>query len=427
MLANPTFPRAFAIPRPIGLGHLIFGLAGGVVWLHLLDASFVHPQANASLLEHVLQGMLALTVLPLSFLLFPRVPRGWRGAATTAIGLVTLISGVVMHIVGVIKNSNWTGSDYTGVPMAFAGLVLLILGIPLLTLSIPRARYRLLMLPPVVLGLMYVVMPLAAAIYISHAPRYVIEPQDLGAAYEDVSFETSDGLTIRGWYVPSRNGAAVAVMHGSGGARIRPLEHARMLVRHGYGVLLFDSRGHGESDGDGMAVGWGAYPDAAAAADFLAARPGVEEGRVGLLGLSMGAEIAIESAAQDDGFDAIVADGPSGRTFDDWRDSSPTWRSKILESGPSYVAGIAISALAGERPAARLTSLSPKVTEPVLYIASGVHAAEKNLVTKIAERSGGEHDLWVVDGVGHTQGLKKQPAQYESRVMAWFDDHLLAQ
>ena len=54
---------------------------------------------------------------------------------------------------------------------------------------------------------------------------------------------------------------------------LRLVEHAgpgRWLVRHGYGVLLVDMRGTGESDGDLNAFGWSARrPDVEAALDFL--------------------------------------------------------------------------------------------------------------------------------------------------------------
>lgn len=250
-------------------------------------------------------------------------------------------------------------------------------------------------------------------------------PEDLGAPYEVVSFETGDGLTLRGWYVPSENGAAVAVMHGSGGARIRPLDHVRMLVRNGYGVLVFDVRGHGESDGGTNALGWGAHPDAAAAAAFLEARDDVEPGRVGLLGVSMGAEIAITSAAQDDSFAAIVADGPGGRTFADARQSGFPMVTKFLEYGGSVVAEYTTAMLSTTMPPPPLTSLSPAAMEPVMYIASGDLAPEKTLVSKVAARSGGPHELWVIDGAGHTEGLKKFPGEYERRVMGFLDRYLL--
>ena len=69
------------------------------------------------------------------------------------------------------------------------------------------------------------------------------------AGYESVEFDAADGLKLSGWYAPSRNGAAVVLVHGGGGNRTGPLDHAQLLRRHGYGVLLYDSRGRGESDG----------------------------------------------------------------------------------------------------------------------------------------------------------------------------------
>jgi cephalosporin-C deacetylase-like acetyl esterase len=59
-----------------------------------------------------------------------------------------------------------------------------------------------------------------------------------------VTFRTSDGLRPRGWYIPSRNGAAVISFPGRNG----PQRQARMLARHRYGVLLFDRRGEGRSE-----------------------------------------------------------------------------------------------------------------------------------------------------------------------------------
>jgi dipeptidyl aminopeptidase/acylaminoacyl peptidase len=108
----------------------------------------------------------------------------------------------------------------------------------------------------------------------------------LGAAYENVSFTTTGGLTLRGWYVPSRNHAAVIAAPGRAGSQ-RP---ARVLVRHGYGVLLFDRRGEGKSDGDPNAFGWGAAKDVIAAVAFLQRRADVDRDRIGGIGLSVGGE-----------------------------------------------------------------------------------------------------------------------------------------
>ena len=87
----------------------------------------------------------------------------------------------------------------------------------------------------------------------THVGRAVVPPNHLGVPYEDVKFTTGDGLELEGWYIPSRNGAAVIAFPGRNG----PQKPARMLARHGYGVLLFDRRGEGESEGEPNSWGWG--------------------------------------------------------------------------------------------------------------------------------------------------------------------------
>jgi hypothetical protein len=93
---------------------------------------------------------------------------------------------------------------------------------------------------------LFIELPLAVTIVATHNAHAPVTPANLGRPHRAVSFRTNDGLVLRGSYVPSRNGAAVIVAPGRTGTR----RHARMLVRHGYGVLIFDRRGEGKSEGD---------------------------------------------------------------------------------------------------------------------------------------------------------------------------------
>ena len=88
-----------------------------------------------------------------------------------------------------------------------------------------------------------------------------------------------------------------------------------MLARHGYGVLLFDRRGEGESDGDPNAFGWAADKDMNAAVAFLQHRPDVDRSRIGGIGLSVGGETLLQTAAESDGLKAVVADGAGARSL----------------------------------------------------------------------------------------------------------------
>jgi predicted alpha/beta-fold hydrolase len=90
--------------------------------------------------------------------------------------------------------------------------------------------------------------------------------------------------------VHSRNGAAIVLVHGGGGDRQGTILHARMLAKEGYGVLLYDARGRGESAGHENAFGWQWDRDVHGAVSYLTRR-GIH--RIGLLGISTGAEAVV--------------------------------------------------------------------------------------------------------------------------------------
>jgi len=142
-----------------------------------------------------------------------------------------------------------------------------------------------------------------------HPPREaVIVPDSLGPLLP-VTLTTADRLTLRGWYVPSRNGAAVVLGHGHGAQRGQLAFEARALARRGFGVLLFDWRGHGESDGAGTTWGVSEQLDLESAIDWLSRRPDVDPRRIGALGFSMGAMTVAMVAVHDPRLRAVVLEG----------------------------------------------------------------------------------------------------------------------
>jgi len=124
----------------------------------------------------------------------------------------------------------------------------------------------------------------------------------LGA--EAVTLRTSDGLALSGWYAPSRDGLAVLFVHGLGATRAQFLGPAAALAARGTGVLLFDLRAHGESQGRRTSLGRLEQRDVAAAVAFLAGRPEVR--RIAGVGFSVGG-MALALEAADDPRVAAVA------------------------------------------------------------------------------------------------------------------------
>ena len=109
--------------------------------------------------------------------------------------------------------------------------------------------------------------------------------------------------------MPSSAGAAAVLLHGAGSTRSNVLDHAVVLGRAGYGLLLFDARGHGRSGGRAMDFGWYGDADIAVAVTFLQAQPDVDDERIAAVGMSVGGEEAIGAGAGDPRIKAVVAEG----------------------------------------------------------------------------------------------------------------------
>jgi fermentation-respiration switch protein FrsA (DUF1100 family) len=263
------------------------------------------------------------------------------------------------------------------------------------------------------------VVPVALAILETHKPRETIGSPP-GASYRTVAFDAADGLRLQGWYRPTRNGATVLVVHGGGGDRTGALRHARMLDRQGYGVLLYDARGRGDSQGSPNSYGWDWEKDAAGALDFLAARPEVATGRIGALGLSSGADTLIDVAATRDDVDAVVSDGAALRTFEDTH--------RITGLSPDTPTGWlmfqAVGALSGQEPSRPLEDLVARIASPLLLISGGT-TIERDANDILARAARGPVEHWNVADARHTGALRSHRAEYERRVGAFFAGALL--
>lgn len=286
---------------------------------------------------------------------------------------------------------------------------------------LPR-RYlrRLLLTAGGLLAAYLVVFPLSLSYVFTHSARAGVPRAELGAAYERVAFTTSDGLTLRGWYVPSRNGAAVIAAPGRAGSQ-RP---ARMLVRHGYGVLLFDRRGEGESDGDPNAFGWRGARDLGAAVAFLQRRRDVRPGRIGGIGLSVGAETLLQAAAESEGLRAVVSDGAGSRSIREDLVAGSGWD----EVPTSFVISAGMAVLSNQAPPPNLTGLVHRIApRPLLFIyGENDQPNVRALTPRYYRAAGGPKELWQIPGASHTGGIDSQPREYERRVVAFFDRALLA-
>jgi len=116
---------------------------------------------------------------------------------------------------------------------------------------------------------------------------------------EALSFATSDGLTLAGWFVPATGAPArttAIVFNGNAGNRAMRAALAAALRSHGIATFLFDYRGYGGNPGSPSEEGLAR--DARAALDCVAARPDVDPTRIIYFGESLGTGVAVRLAAE---------------------------------------------------------------------------------------------------------------------------------
>ncbi len=242
-------------------------------------------------------------------------------------------------------------------------------------------------------------------------------PARYGIPYHDTALTTSDGLTLRAWYTPPQNGIVVLVAHGY--STMRPADIHSLFARNQYGVVSWDSRAHGESEGETCTFGYYEALDVEAALDFALSQPGVE--RVGAWGGSMGGATVIMAAARRPEIGAVVADSAYAALADELEIMV---RLALLRPLVRFFAerevGISIHDV---RPEEVIGHISPR---PV-FIIQGL--ADTTVPPESGERlynaAGEPKSLWVEPDVGHLEMMRKFPAEYERRITTFFDQALL--
>ncbi len=256
-----------------------------------------------------------------------------------------------------------------------------------------------------------------------HQPICCETPADYDLDFEEVSFETADGLTLQGWYVPSKNGAALLLLHGIGSTRVMMLGLGDALAKAGYGVLLFDLRSHGISEGDVLPFGGPEAEDVHAAVAYLQTRPDVAPNKIGALGWSLGAQVAIMGATADSDLKAVVADGPGATALADW--PPPETLDEWLYAPFDFVYYQFLPRHAGvDNPLALVDVLPLMGRRPLLLISSG-DAIEQHRLEYFMEYATESTELWLIPEAGHIGGWKANPEAYEARVIGFFEQALL--
>lgn len=252
-----------------------------------------------------------------------------------------------------------------------------------------------------------------------------------------------DGALLRGWKVtpPNPDGSWVLLFHGVADNRVGVSGQAELLLRAGYSVVMMDARAHGASEGSIATYGWLERNDTRAAIDALfhdaeqrclstryhgAGNPCPLPRHIFALGESMGAGIALESAASDPRIEAVVAEA----SFANLREAAYDYAGlrKYPWLGKTLLSPFAWTLLyRGEK----LTGIPLAEVSPVKAVASRAFPVllicdEKDVALPcrhsqmIYDAARGPKQLWVVPNAYHTAALGFYPEEFKRRVLGFF-------
>jgi fermentation-respiration switch protein FrsA (DUF1100 family) len=290
------------------------------------------------------------------------------------------------------------------------------------------------------LAFIYVIASLSMVIFINNKPPKPITttPSSVGLNYRNVTFlSREDHLLLRGWLIPGKlpDGRltverTIIQVHGQDNNRAQVLDIDASLVRQGFAILTFDSRGSGDSAAGPRGGGYFEQRDVLGALDFLRSgpMPYPELGRprtIGGWGISVGGDALIYAAAQEPAIQAIVVDSAYATmaeymepAFGNFSIFIPGTRySEMMLYGLDYT---------HIRPVDVIDKIAPR---PIFLIqgAADIYIRPSNM-TELAAAAKAAPDAhvqtWLVPNANHIQAYHRVESTYIDRLVTFFDTEL---
>jgi alpha-beta hydrolase superfamily lysophospholipase len=248
------------------------------------------------------------------------------------------------------------------------------------------------------------------------------------ASREEFDLHAPDGALLRGWKIrsPNPNGNWVLLFHGVGDNRTGTASFAGFLLPAGYGIVMLDSRAQGQSEGDIATYGWKERHDTVAIVSALQTTEKAKH--IYALGVSMGAAIALQSAAIEPRIEKVAAENPPANlrevSYDYAGFQRFPWLGKTLFR-PAAIEAMSALAATGE--------IDPDQVSPERSVASRAFpvllicgTADRTIPCRHAEMilraADGPKSLWIVQGAQHAAAFGHSPAEYQRRVLDFFSE-----
>ena len=244
----------------------------------------------------------------------------------------------------------------------------------------------------------------------------VKSPKDVGLDFADAVITTADGVNLAGWFIPSGQSKVTMVFcRGAEGNIGLWLDMIKRLHGLNYNVLAFDYRGTGLSGGDASFLA--VEKDITAAVNHAKQNFGRAAARIAIFGVSIGASVGINVAAELDAVDAIVADSP----FSSFAEMVPR---VITKHAPQLANKMPDDEEITDEfdPIKSVSHVSPK---PMFIIANeDDELCPVEMARKLYRAARAPRNLWVAPGTRHIEAKDVFATEYWAKV-AEFIDHWL--
>jgi len=244
-------------------------------------------------------------------------------------------------------------------------------------------------------------------------------PESFSLEYENVTFETSDGLKLKGWFLPgNKSSNTIIVMHGYPTNKADVLPFSMFLLKK-FNVFLFDFRSFGESEGSYTTAGYKEVKDLDAAVEYLKSRKDVKN--IGALGFSLGASVAI--MIKNDNIKAVVADSAYSN-LDNMIEAM--YRNFLFFKYPFVQLTRFYSKI--------FFGLDPKNVSPENAIKDVnkqvliIHGKKDSQIplneAYVLHNANKKTELWIVENADHGETYALNKDEYEKRVLEFFEKNL---
>ncbi len=254
-----------------------------------------------------------------------------------------------------------------------------------------------------------------------------VSPSELGLQYEEINVRGMNNIKLNSWLIksaqPSRG--TVIYLHGVADCKMDGIRFAKFLHDRHYNVFLYDSRRHGESEGEFCTFGFYEKIDLENVINYLQSRTDISLGKIALFGTSMGAAIAIQTAAIDSRISGVIAEN----SFLTLRSIFDDYQKRMIKLPFHYLRNLVIkrSEILANFKANDVSPMESlkKIHIPVMIIyGTKDHLINHQYSIRLFSLANDPKEVFSIEGAKHNDTWQIAGEEYEKRILSFLERNI---